>query len=225
MNGQEAIIFDIETAPIENIRDFISVGSPPSNYKSPDAIGRWEAAAADEQANEGALDPDLCRIVAIGFQSNEEDEPTVLLAKDPAGERNALREFWDRIRSRYVGKHHRLIGFNVLNFDLPIMLRRSLYLEVEAPKIQIDRFRHPDVDDLAQLLNFNGLFLKRGRSKEFYCRRFGIALTDTISGKDIPGLAAAGEWDQIHSHCYLDIQAEAALAERLGFFEPRAQIF
>lgn len=225
MITEESIVFDIETAPMEGIEPYLSAGEPPANYKNPDAIARWTAAALEEQAKDGALDPDLCRIVAIGYQSDQEIEPTVLLCRTEADEHYMLAQFWARIKSRFAGKVQRLIGFNVLNFDLPIMLRRSLYLDIDPPKIQIDRFRHPDVDDLAQTLNFNGLFLKRGRSKEFYCRRFGIPLDDSVSGKDIPGLVAAGEWESVRSHCEKDIKAEAALAERLGVFEPKAIVF
>ncbi len=58
------------------------------------------------------------------------------------------------------------------------------------------------------------------RSLHAFCKRFGIPVTDTISGADIPALVAAGEWDQVKAHCISDVEATLALARRLGVVNP-----
>ena len=54
------------------------------------------------------------------------------------------------------------------------------------------------------------------RTLHAFCWRFGLPVTDDISGKDIPALVAAGEWDKVLAHVISDVDLTVALARRLG---------
>src|SRR3990167_8029814 len=202
------VVFDIETAPLPDAGDYLEPAEAPANYKDPAKIAAAIAEKNAENLSKCGLDVDLCRIVAIGWQS--EGGAGSFMVQEAQWEQDALRWFWTE-----VGDKH-LIGFNCLGFDLPVLLRRSLYLGVPAPAIQIDKFKHPQVTDLMQVLSFNGAIKFRGLS--FYAKRFGLDVPDTLTGADIAQAVAEGRWDAVESHVRADVQKTALLASRLGVF-------
>lgn len=155
-----------------------------------------------------ALDVDLCRIVAIGYMREDADTPTVMVPRTADEEAACLGLFWKELDNRVT------VGYNQVGFDLPILLRRSLYLGVTAPALNLDKYRTPHID-LQQRLSFNGT--KPYRSLSWYCRRLGLDVPcDETSGKDIGQLVSEGQWEAVAAHCRADVLKTRALAERLG---------
>lgn len=204
------VIFDLETAPIDDAGTYVEPATAPSNYKDPVKIAEYIREAEASAVAKCALDPDLCRIVALGVSESDNHAPPVVYpCFDVAGERHALECFWQ------IAARTTLVGFNCLTFDLPVILRRSLYLGVKAPSIQIDKYRHPDVIDLMQLLSFNGAI--KAHSLAFYTNRFGLPVVqDDVTGADIGQLVQEGKWDAIEQHCRADVLRTKALALRVG---------
>lgn len=217
LNSENAarLVFDIETAPLPEAADYIESAEAPSNYKDATKISEYIAAKNAEQIEKCGLDVDLCRIVAIGWQLETDPEPSTALVSD-ATEALMLTRFW-----REVGDRH-LVGFNCLGFDLPVLLRRSLYLGVPAPRIQIDRFKHPQVTDLMDELSYGGKLRLRGLS--FFCRRFGIDIADPMTGADIAQAVRENRWADIEAHVKADVEKTAALANKLGYFSHAAEL-
>lgn len=212
------LVFDIETAPLDEAKDYIEPAEAPANYKDPLKIADYIAKANADQLAKCGLDVDLCRIVAIGWADEREwPEARVMTIEQFRGdEALMLKAFWHLATDRF------LVGFNCLSFDLPVLLRRSLYLGVPAPRIQIDRFKHPMVTDLMDELSFGGKLRLRGLS--FFCRRFGIDIDDPITGADIALAVKEGRWDDIAHHVEADVKKTAALATKLGFWRPVAEM-
>lgn len=212
LNNENAlrIVFDIETAPLADAADYIEPAEAPANYKDPVKIAAAIAEKNAENLSRCGLDVDLCRIVALGWMREDEDVPHAALVTEPGAEVTVLRDFWASVGDRT------LVGFNCLGFDLPVLLRRSLYLGVPVPSIQIDKFKHPQVLDLMRILDFNGAIRSRGLA--FYCKRFGITVTDTLTGADIAQAVTEGRWDAIQGHVEADVQRTAQLASKVGCF-------
>lgn len=206
------LVFDIETAPLPEAADYLEPAKAPGNYKDPAKIAAYIAEKNAENLGDAGLDVDLCCIVAIGWQLEGDEAPTAWVNQD---EGEMLAAFW----SMATGRH--LVGFNCLEFDLPVLLRRSLYLGVEARRLQIDKFKHPDVTDLQAELSFGGKLKWRGLS--FYCKRFGIQVPDALTGADIAQAVVEGRWHDIKAHVAADIQKTARLANKLGFFHLETQ--
>lgn len=202
------LIFDIETAPIADAAEFLEPATAPDNYKDQSKIDAYIKAKNAENLERCGLDIDLCRMVALGLQLEGDDTVSAEVAKTEADERVLLAQFWLMARDRH------LVGFNCLGFDLPVLLRRSLYLGIQTPFIQVDKYKHPQVTDLMRLLDFNGAI--KSRSLAFYCKRFGIPDTDPLKGADIARAVAEGRWSDVLNHVTADVQKTAALAERLG---------
>lgn len=202
------LVLDIETVALGDAADYLEPVAAPSNYKDAGKIAAYQAEKHQEQIEKAALDPDLCRVVCIGLRA-EDGETETRIAYD---ERVVLDWCWQRVESER--RQATLIGYNILGFDLPVLLRRSLYLSVKTPVLNLDRYRTPHID-LLQRLSHNGLL--RARSLAFYCRRFGLDVpTDPVKGEDIAGLVAAGQWASVEAHCASDVQKTAALAARMG---------
>lgn len=201
------VVFDIETAPLAGAEDYIESAEAPGNYKDADKIAAYVADKNAEALSKCALDVDLCTVATIGIWSEYSEKVIVLRHPEEA---ELLKLFWEGIDG------HHVVGFNCLAFDLPVLLRRSLYLGVPTPSIQIDRFKHPQVSDLMMMLSFNGALKFRGLS--FYCKRFGINVPDPMTGADVALAVSEGRWDDVEAHVIADVTKTKLLASRLGLF-------
>ena len=202
------LTIDIETFSLDGAAQFIEEPSAPANYKDPEKIAAYIEQKRAENLTRCALDPDLCCIVAIGYTHPVTGEIHVLTMDAESNELSRLRQFWDVVAG------HDFVGFNLLGFDLPVLMRRSQYLSVTNYRnTPVDRYRTPHID-LMERLSFNGKL--KYRSLDFYCRRFGIDVPDLTSGKDIDAMVKAGDWQGVSDHCRADVQKTRLLAERLS---------
>lgn len=207
--------FDIETAPLPEAADYlVEPIEAPSNYKDPVKIAAYIEERKAEQLEKCSLDPDLCRVVALGVWNELDSSPAVNMSCDAHEETELLKWFW----SEFPGH---LVGFNCLSFDLPVLLRRSLYLGVKTRLLQIDRFKHPDVTDLMSELSFNDK--QKVHSLDFYAKRFGCPVVDTMDGSQIGLAVTEGRWEDIEAHVTADVRKTAFVAQKCGYFTPLAQ--
>lgn len=215
MVGRPWLVFDIETCPMPDCRDYLTDPvEAPSNYKDPAKIAAYIEEKRLKQIADAGLDLDLCEIAAIGWSMNALVEvPVYAQTRGTTPEAEMLDGFWRFVRTiqRDGGV---LVGFNVLHFDLPILLRRSLYLGVPTPAIAVDKYRHDGVIDVADVLTYGGRCT--WRSLGFYAKRFGIPHDDSVKGEDVPALVASGRWDSIAAHVRADVATTTALAQRIG---------
>ena len=200
------LILDIETFSLAEADQFIEEPTAPANYKDPAKIEAYIAEKRQENLARCALDVDLCQIVAIGISGVPGIH--VELITSPDQEAAALTWWWGE------QKHYdALCGYNILGFDLPVLIRRSQYLGVPVPYLNLDRYRTPHID-LMERLAFNGKL--KYRSLDFYSRRFGITVPDATKGKNIDALVKAEDWTGVADHCRADLEKTKQLAERLG---------
>ena len=209
--GKPWMAFDCETAPMPGCADYFTDPiEAPDNYKDPLKIARYIEEKRQKQIAEAGLDLDLCEVVAIAGQFHDTGW---CQTRESSTEGDMLDGLWRFVRTiqRDGGN---LVCFNGLFFDLPILLRRSLYLGVAAPTIAVDKYRHEGVIDVAHELTYGGRMT--WRSLAFYAKRFGIPHDDSVKGEDIAGLVAAQSWDKVAAHCKADVWSTAQLAQRIG---------
>ena len=208
------VVLDLETVAAPGCAEWLDPPKAPSNYKDPAKIAAYVEEARAKQIETAGLEPDLCEVVAVGFRHPEHVTASAVYTRMDGDEADVLDYLWDAIRGRVV------VGFNVLSFDLPVLIRRSQLLGVPVPNISLDRYRTPHID-LLERLSFNGKLTYR--SLGFYCRRFGIDVPDSVSGAQVAALVAANDWPAVAAHCRADVDKTAALAQRLGLL-PRVSI-
>jgi predicted PolB exonuclease-like 3'-5' exonuclease len=236
------IIVDCETFPLDNVEDYLDPPAPPeppdldairapSNWVDQEKIAanveKQRAAAIQahtvamfEQAakwqkviDSCALDLDLLRIVAIGWMFHDDPKPRVITCKNETDERFALEQLE---RDYTAAINPQFVTYNGLDFDLPVLMRRALYLGVRFPRLIVDRYRTPHLD-LQQHMSLNGKL--KWRSLKFYLNRFNIPNEDSTTGKEIGAMVKAGDWAGVSAHCASDVMATRALAQRLGLVE------
>lgn len=126
------IFFDIETAPLseDRIRAVAPEFKAPKNYKSEEAIAKYQNEALAEFIADGGLHAHTGRVIAIGFSVGNR-EPVVDI--DLHDEKRLLETFWNLIVDEHGAMTHQVIGFNSNNFDIPFLVRRSWVNDVEVP--------------------------------------------------------------------------------------------
>jgi hypothetical protein len=200
-----AILYlDIETAGnVEMERFLMQDARPPANYKSPEAIAKWAITEADKRLKRMPLDIDYARIVALGYAVDEE-LPRVHLEDEWRG----LNEFW-----RVAQGCSRICGFNVLGFDIPIILRRSWVLGIKPTcRIDMRRYSVAYVIDLMQLLYHWGQGPGvRSRGLKILADMYGIEnrLPD-LDGSMVAEMDA----NTLESYCANDVRITRELAHR-----------
>lgn len=208
------MIFDLECVAIDGAADLAEPVSAPANYKDQKAIDDYVEKAQREQLHKAALYPWTARIVALGtIDANGVEDVDICRTEDE--ERTVLGHFW--LKASFGGgvEHiKRLIGFNSLSYDLPVVMARSRVLEVSHPKIDLTPWKCPHIDLLREL-RFGSNDIPR-RSLKWFAKRFQIPCDDTVTGADIAKLVSEGNWDAVRSHCLSDCRLTKALAEYLG---------
>lgn len=203
------LVFDLETYSDESCIEFLPEPDAPANYKSEDAIAKYKAEARAKQIARMALDPSTCRIVAIG--TCLDGTVNVQVCPDTDVERVTLSRFWDAFDNTPSGE---LVGYNIVAFDLPVLLTRSRILGVPYPKISLRKYGSPDVKDLMLEMSFGGLV--DYKSLGFWVKRLKLDVPpDDTTGKDMAEVVAAGDWHAVAHHCSVDVLKTYALAKYL----------
>ena len=157
------------------------------------------------------MDPDLGRIVAIGWWDEATGRTLSAIAKTERQERNLLRKWWS-VAARAI-----LVGFNIVAFDLPYLLRRSDYLGVSvARSFDLHPYRtRGDVVDLMVALSFGGILQRRSLS--FHAERRGLTgPADSITGAGVPAAVLANDWSAVKKHVKRDVVITLKLARDVG---------
>ena len=159
------LFFDIETEANPDALALMPEPQAPGNYKDADKIAAYVAEKKAEQVERAALDADYGKIVAIGWKVKSDPIMSMIYTED--GEANMLGVFWQML---YEQKGH-CCGYNVIGFDLPYMLRRSMELNVPVVfKPNLAKYRLLPTLDLMGVLynwqNFKGL--------KFVAQRYGL---------------------------------------------------
>ena len=208
------LILDIETLPHPDAPQWLGPVTAAANLKDPVKIAASVAERTAERDEKLGLDPDCCQICAIGWHVVGGDDPTVDLCQNEAQEAAALTRFAAAYAAPNGQQETRIVTFFGRQFDVPVIRRRAMLLNLKFPEISLDRYRSPHID-VWDALTYNGA-LRTAHSLSFYAKRLGFTTLDKVDGKDVAALAKAGQWDAIRDHCLSDVGLTHAGAERLG---------
>ena len=212
-------VFDLETGPLAESE--LSALLPPfdpaevktGNLKDPakiaEKIAEAEANHRRDFFDKAALDPLTGRVIAIGMLDLETDKFFIIGHDDEA---RTLTEFWEASQGE-MGRLNGMLGFNIFNFDLPFLIRRSWKHRIKVP-FGIRRGRYWG-DQLVDLRDAWQLGDRQARgSLDTIARHLGVG------AKNGEGKAFAELWlnDRPKAEAYLrnDIQLTAKVADALG---------
>jgi len=188
----QTIYFDIETGGLPEtelvalLPPFDAAEVKTGNIKDPEKvaakIAEAEAAHRREFFDRSALDPLTGRVLAVGLfdQGNG-----FRCLGDGLTEAELLARFWAECADE-TGVFHRLIGFNVFQFDLPFLVRRSWKWGVRLPSgLRNGRYWHSCILDLRDWWQLGDRQAKG--SLDSLARHFGVG-KKTGDGKDFAAL-------------------------------------
>jgi DNA polymerase elongation subunit (family B) len=176
------LIIDIETRRDDGALKLYNEVVPikvSARLKKPETIARHQEEQAEKRHEDAALLPWTGRIVSIAYGTLsypevEDDsyvcETAVSVGTSLADEPGLLREFWERVVDHSATL---LIGYNILQFDIPFILVRSMIHEIKPTRIiNLARYRTSPVYDLMQLLM--GWDMKNVLKLDVVCQLLGI---------------------------------------------------
>jgi hypothetical protein len=210
------MILDLATAPIGNAAEFIEPAESrdaPSNYKTPEAIEKYQRESFDRDVRMAGADLDLAQITGVAFWTLEHGLKIGVTYGDETAEQKIVGTLAGIIRDQ----HCAIITYNGLAFDLPMLIRRAAYLGIPMPFISLDRYRSDHLDVYETLTNHGK---NKARSLEWYVRRFGLGLEKPLSGEqearilDQPQDPAA--WELLRKSLRHDVLAIARVATLFG---------
>lgn len=176
------LVLDIETCPVEL-----------DGY-----------AELSEEQRKKLINPIDSRIVAIGVRYNS--KTIVFQSTD---EKAMLSEFWSELREiRKKKPATRIVGFNVKDFDLPVLVTRSFITETE-----IHPFKLNEVIDLREKLAAYKFGHTRGKLKE-YGKFLGIELHE-MDGSDVAQACIEKKFEKIKEYLGKDLEITDAMMKRL----------
>ena len=238
--NMKRIYFDIETGPLPESEllpmlppfdaSEVRVGNLKDEAKIAAKIAEAELNHRRDFIDRAALDATTGRVIAIGLLtltphprplSPSDAERVAATGREQIGEVEiigdddeaaTLREFWKRWKWE-DGRPVEFVGFNVLQFDLPFLVRRSWKLRVPVPAgLRRGRYWGDGILDLRDVWQL-GDRQARG-SLDAIARHLGIG------GKNGDGKEFAKLWqsDRQKAVAYLknDLELTARIAESLG---------
>ena len=217
------LLIDIETHP--DLREgalqrCIDSVEAPGQYKVAESIAKWKAENAEAvgRANwsRTALDPMSGGIYVIGY-AFEDEQPQTLYRQPQEPEAPFIEAALSAIglTTDKNGNYRplRLIGWNIINFDIPFLAKRCAILGIN-PKLRLPtgvRYNNERVLDL--MTAWSGF--KDFNKQRDVAAAMGIPLQDETDGKDLwdavlrDGVAAAAK------KCASDIDALRQIYNRM----------
>ncbi len=149
------------------------------------------------------INPVDSRIVAIGLKQG-----SVLKVIMDLDEKRMLEAFWKEVAFFKKGtSQKRIVGFNLKEFDLPVLVTRSFLNDVE-----IEPFNLKEVVDLREKLSAYKWGPTRGKLKE-YGKALNVELHE-MEGSDVAKACVEGKFDKIKQYLEKDLEITAKILER-----------
>ncbi len=196
------LYFDLETIANLDALQHAPAPEPAANLKDPEKIAKSIEEKRQEQIDRAPLDPDYGEIVTLGFATYPDGEVTVL----HGDERAILTGFW----AAFAECSGRCVGYNILSFDLPYLLRRSMALGIRPPFMPVlAKYRTDPVTDLM------GILYNWGPAKGLkqVAKLYGLPVAcPEVDGSQVGGLPL----EKIIEYQVSDVKLTIALWQRMN---------
>lgn len=150
------LYFDIETQANPEALESAPEPKAAGNLKDPEKIVADIASKKAELIERAALDPDYGKILSIGWATDPDTKDMTVLV---TGEKDSMEvemtesmvidSFWSALDNCQGA----CVGFNIISFDLPYIMRRSMALGIKPPLVPfMARFRTEPITDLYPIM-------------------------------------------------------------------------
>ena len=191
------LFFDIETEVNPDMIPLMPEPIAPGNYKDPDKISAAIKEKKADQISSAPLDADYGMIKCISCAFDENSQPFFrAVGVNRMTERLMLECFWKDfgLCSGFS------VGYNIIGFDLPYILRRSMALGVKPSILpSLVKYRsEPTTDLMAILYNWGP-----AKSMKTVAKLYGIIIeAEGITGADVANLTP----EETGKYCISDVR-------------------
>ena len=221
------LFVDIETTASPDAQLFLPEPKIDKRIKDEEKIASARAEKLAEALELAPLDPDLATVALISMQIGTQGDPVILLVDRPEvkisarlekqlttnhatimTEAGAVRTFW----KYFAMCGGRAVGYNIIAFDIPFLLRRSFDLGVKPVIIpNLAKYRTEPLTDLFCLL-FNWDW-QRSKKLKWVCTRYGIeVLAPEVDGSMVKDLSPK----ELVEYGLSDLHATVELFKRMN---------
>lgn len=219
--GLEAVV-----APADYLQSLVALEAAGKKRKGVFDVIKAAGKVRDEaiEAHEArrtllSVTPEFCRIVSLAAAIDERPiQCSVVGEDDGAGgvitERHLLQVFWDGIASGAL-----LCGYGILNFDLPVIFWRSMFLGIRPPrKIDLTPWKG-DVLDMYEKRFPNGSRHGIGKLK-FQAAVCGIDIpAGDVDGSQVEELFKSGRLAELREYNASDVEISRTYYKKFkGFY-------
>ena len=153
-----------------------------------------------------SLDGNFGRIFCIGYAVD--DKPAEVF---DGAEADILKQFWG-----LAAQAHLFIGHNVMEFDLPFILKRSAIHRIKPSQtLSFARYRSAPIFDTMR--EWEQWAMRSATSLKTLGHVLGIPIKKGLSGSDVPNLYKEGRLEEIKQYCARDVELTRAIYERMTF--------
>lgn len=198
---------------------FLDIETLPPDEETGEAIRKLQT-CEDKEFRDLALKAEKGRVLTIGVIIEEDGTKTVqgLFGRDAEtgrfhlDEARALRSFWN-----YIGpireRRDLLIGHNILDFDLPFLLKRSIINRIKPAVISFRRYQDRPIYDTMWQWSLWRYRISLGEVAE----TLGLCSpkTDEIDGSKAYDHFLAGRHEEIARYCMRDVECTREIYYRL----------
>ena len=186
----------------------------------------WET---EEQYRKTACDANLGRILCIGY--SEQDETGALIKQGCFGYREEtkdfetdeqiiLAEFWAFLRG-FNTHRDLIIGHNILDFDLPFIVQRSIITNVRPTvDFYFGKYKNAPIFDTMRVWDCWKWGDKTSLKKLAYALGLECPKADSIDGSKIYDAFLAGRFEEIYKYCMRDVVTTRSAWRRMNFELP-----
>jgi hypothetical protein len=174
------------------------------------ALAKARRAEADLH-KELSLDPERCRIAALGYAVGDGEVQGIAVG-ERMPEDELLQVVWNILQTGWENNSP-IVGYNVIAFDLPVILARSILLGVTPTRsIDLRKYGNPDVVDLMIARFPSG----RAKPLKTLAEQYGIEIPcPDVDGSDVLAMTPAERAEYVQS----DVVVTRALHRRFrGYF-------
>jgi len=200
----KTLIFDIETIPDQNLPAEMMPEFDKGRLVDPAKIE-----AAKKEFEEGLIKKLSCNPMTLQIVSIQMSNGFEFYTDNDGTESGMLKDFWYQAENTDL-----FVGHNILGFDLPAILIRSMILGITPTrKFNLKKYQvRPIYDTMFILGNW-----KDWVSLDVACTRFGIP-TKTGHGSQVYEMWKAGKSDEIHQYCQDDVDITRRLYNKMKLF-------
>ncbi len=221
MFDSRVITIDCETLPAKDELSQLCSASPVALDEATDG----QQITIEERCKQSALDGASGRLLCIGFIDERGTQKPLRgvigwnhqVHGFESNEATLLADFWELMRGFRV-ERDRIVGHNILGFDLPFIYQRSIICGVRPTvDLPFNRYRNlPVYDTLCEWTKWD---FRRKISLETLARALNLPSPKTTdaNGSRVAHLYREGSFQAIHDYCLRDVETTREIYRRLTF--------